>query len=187
MVREYEEAKVREAKLAEKDGKFVIINLIYILLMLSNTKVIHRLEMPNVGDELHHSGWNACSSCYDQPTKKRSRLVLSCFNSDRIYIIDTSTDEKEPRIHKASIGLFLLLCAVVLKPIGSSIEICPQMLPLAVGNFIRHLLLISNMKSGQIFDLCKNNADYHKDNQFNDVQLFHYMSANQTGYSQPNE
>lgn len=26
-------------------------------------QVIHRLEMPEVGDELHHFGWNACSSC----------------------------------------------------------------------------------------------------------------------------
>jgi methanethiol oxidase len=28
------------------------------------SKVIHRLPMPYVGDELHHSGWNACNSCY---------------------------------------------------------------------------------------------------------------------------
>ena len=25
------------------------------------SKVIHRLDMPNIGDELHHMGWNACS------------------------------------------------------------------------------------------------------------------------------
>ena len=25
-------------------------------------KLIHQLDMPNVGDELHHFGWNACSS-----------------------------------------------------------------------------------------------------------------------------
>ena len=24
------------------------------------SKVIHRLEMPGIGDELHHMGWNAC-------------------------------------------------------------------------------------------------------------------------------
>ena len=29
------------------------------------SKVIHRLDMPNIGDELHHMGWNACSSCHD--------------------------------------------------------------------------------------------------------------------------
>src|SRR5262245_47627824 len=27
-------------------------------------QVIHRLPMPNVGDELHHFGWNACASCH---------------------------------------------------------------------------------------------------------------------------
>ena len=27
------------------------------------SEVIHRLEMPGIGDELHHMGWNACSSC----------------------------------------------------------------------------------------------------------------------------
>jgi len=25
-------------------------------------QIVHRTEMPNVGDELHHFGWNACSS-----------------------------------------------------------------------------------------------------------------------------
>ena len=29
------------------------------------SQVIHRLEMPGIGDELHHTGWNACSSCHD--------------------------------------------------------------------------------------------------------------------------
>ena len=28
------------------------------------SQVIHRLEMPGIGDELHHMGWNACSSCF---------------------------------------------------------------------------------------------------------------------------
>src|SRR5262245_29680763 len=28
------------------------------------SKVIHRLSMPSVGDELHHFGWNACASCH---------------------------------------------------------------------------------------------------------------------------
>ena len=30
------------------------------------SQVIHRLPMPNVGDELHHFGWNACSSCHGE-------------------------------------------------------------------------------------------------------------------------
>src|SRR5207249_3493279 len=27
-------------------------------------QVVHRLKMPNRGDELHHFGWNACASCH---------------------------------------------------------------------------------------------------------------------------
>jgi len=63
-------------------------------------KIIHRLNMTYIGDEIHHSGWNSCSSCYDKPSEKRSRLILPCLNSDRIYVIDTLTDEKAPRIFK---------------------------------------------------------------------------------------
>ena len=33
--------------------------------------VIARTEMPQIGDELHHSGWNACSSCHDDESKTR--------------------------------------------------------------------------------------------------------------------
>ena len=37
-------------------------------------QVIGRLVLPHLGDEVHHSGWNACSSCYDDPTRSRSRF-----------------------------------------------------------------------------------------------------------------
>ncbi|CAG5133881.1 unnamed protein product [Candidula unifasciata] len=63
-------------------------------------KVIHRLVMPFLEDELHHSGWNACSSCHDDPTKARNKLILPALNSDRIYVIDVGADPKQPRIHK---------------------------------------------------------------------------------------
>src|SRR5438477_4420757 len=36
------------------------------------SKVIHRLKMPEVGDELHHFGWNACATCHG----KRARRYL---------------------------------------------------------------------------------------------------------------
>lgn len=54
--------------------------------------------MPYVGDELHHSGWNICSSCHDSK-RKRDTLVLPGLMSDRVYFIDT-TDEKSPKIKK---------------------------------------------------------------------------------------
>lgn len=71
------------------------------------SKVIHRLKMPAVGDELHHSGWNVCSSCYGDPCKSRDKLVLPSLGSDRIYILDTGTDPKSPRLHKVIEGELL--------------------------------------------------------------------------------
>ncbi len=63
------------------------------------SQVIHRTYMPNVGDELHHSGWNACSSCHGDGSKARRYLILPGFRSSRIHIVDTS-DERAPRLHK---------------------------------------------------------------------------------------
>ena len=62
-------------------------------------RVIHRLEMPNVGDELHHFGWNACSSCHGDPTSSRRFMVIPGLRSSRIHIVDGS-NPREPRLHK---------------------------------------------------------------------------------------
>lgn len=56
--------------------------------------------MPAVGDELHHSGWNVCSSCHGDPGKRRDKLVLPSLGSDRVYIVDVGADLKSPRLHK---------------------------------------------------------------------------------------
>ena len=63
-------------------------------------QVIHRLPMPHLNDELHHSGWNACSSCYDDSSRSRSHLILPSLGSSRIYCVDVKTDPKRPRIDK---------------------------------------------------------------------------------------
>lgn len=52
---------------------------------LPYVQVIHRLNMPYNGDELHHSGWNACSSCHTDSSRSRSRLILPAINSSRVY------------------------------------------------------------------------------------------------------
>jgi methanethiol oxidase len=62
-------------------------------------QVIHRTTMPYVGDELHHFGWNACSSCHGDEGKSRQFLVIPGFHSSRIYIVDTA-DERAPKLHK---------------------------------------------------------------------------------------
>ena len=58
--------------------------------------------MPNPGDELHHFGWNACSSCLcpnaPHPHVERRYLVVPGLRSSRIHILDTKPDPKNPKI-----------------------------------------------------------------------------------------
>ena len=62
-------------------------------------QIIHRLPMPNIGDELHHFGWNACGSCHGMPGRERRYLVLPGLVSGRIHIIDT-VHPAQPRLTK---------------------------------------------------------------------------------------
>ena len=62
-------------------------------------QVIHRLYVPNINDELHHFGWNACSSCHGDSEKQRRFIIMGGFKSSRIYIIDTANATK-PSIYK---------------------------------------------------------------------------------------
>jgi selenium-binding protein 1 len=61
------------------------------------SQVLHRLPMPNVGDELHHFGWNACASCHG--TCARRYLIIPGLVSGRIHIVDTA-DMRAPKLHK---------------------------------------------------------------------------------------
>jgi selenium-binding protein 1 len=63
----------------------------------SYSKIIHRLKMPNVGDELHHFGWNACASC--EGHCERRYLILPGVLSSRIHVVDTM-NPRAPRMHK---------------------------------------------------------------------------------------
>ena len=67
-------------------------------------QLINRLDMPNPGDELHHFGWNACSSCLcphaPHPHMERRYLVVPGMRSSRIHIVDTRPDPRKPRIVK---------------------------------------------------------------------------------------
>ena len=64
------------------------------------SQVINRLEMPNVGDELHHMGWNACSSCYNDNSKQRKYLIVPGVRSSNIHIIDCISNPKKPSHYK---------------------------------------------------------------------------------------
>jgi len=64
--------------------------------------IVHRVAMPNTGDELHHFGWNACSSCLcpnaPHPHSERRYLVVPGLRSSRIHILDTKPDPRRPAI-----------------------------------------------------------------------------------------
>lgn len=61
--------------------------------------MIFRTSVEKLGDELHHFGWNTCSSCFDDCTKRRNKVILPALGSDRIYVLDV-TNEKNPKLHK---------------------------------------------------------------------------------------
>jgi len=61
-------------------------------------RIVHETPMPNVGDELHHYGWNRCSSACHGPD--RSHLIVPGFRSSRIHIVNVADDPRAPRIEK---------------------------------------------------------------------------------------
>ena len=67
-------------------------------------QMLGRTEMPNVGDELHHFGWNACSSALcptaPHPHVERRYLVVPGLRSSRIHILDTKSDPRQPKLVK---------------------------------------------------------------------------------------
>ena len=67
-------------------------------------RVIGNLELPNVGDELHHFGWNACSASLcptmPHPHIERRYLIIPGLRSSNIYIVDTKPDPRRPRLIK---------------------------------------------------------------------------------------
>ena len=67
-------------------------------------RVVGRIDMPNAGDELHHFGWNACSSALcpyaPRPHIERRYLITPGLRSSRIYVIDTKPDPRQPKIIK---------------------------------------------------------------------------------------
>jgi selenium-binding protein 1 len=61
-------------------------------------RIVHELPMPNVGDELHHYGWNRCSSACHGPN--RSHLIVPGFRSSRIHVINVADDPRRPRFER---------------------------------------------------------------------------------------
>jgi selenium-binding protein 1 len=67
-------------------------------------QTIGRVQMPNAGDELHHFGWNACSSALcptgPHPHVERRYLLVPGLRSSRIHVLDTKPDPRQPKLIK---------------------------------------------------------------------------------------
>lgn len=63
------------------------------------SRVVHRLPVKYLDDELHHTGWNACSSCHGDVSLDRRFLILPSLLSSRVYVVDTK-DLRKPVLHK---------------------------------------------------------------------------------------
>jgi methanethiol oxidase len=64
--------------------------------------IVGQVDMPNAGDELHHFGWNACSSALcpyaPHPHVERRYLIVPGLRSSRIHVLDTKPDPEKPKI-----------------------------------------------------------------------------------------
>jgi selenium-binding protein 1 len=67
-------------------------------------QLVGRLDMPELGDELHHFGWNACSSALcpwaAHPHVERRYLLVPGLRSSRIHIVDVKEDPRAPKVVK---------------------------------------------------------------------------------------
>src|SRR6266513_6135209 len=65
---------------------------------------VGEVKMPEFGDELHHFGWNACSSALcpyaPHPHVERRYLLVPGLRSSRLHVIDTKPDPRKPKIVK---------------------------------------------------------------------------------------
>lgn len=67
-------------------------------------KIVSTVPLPTLGDELHHSGWNACSATLcpsgGHPHVERRYLLLPGFRSSRIFVFDVKQDPRRPTLHR---------------------------------------------------------------------------------------
>jgi selenium-binding protein 1 len=72
------------------------------------SQLIGKVDFPNGDNELHHFGWNACSSHLcgyaPNPHMERRYLVVPGTHSSRIHVVDTKPDPRHPRLVKVIEG-----------------------------------------------------------------------------------
>jgi selenium-binding protein 1 len=66
-------------------------------------QIVSLAEVPTYGDQLHHSGWNACSAALcpyaPHPHVERRYLLFPSLSSSRIFVFDTKQDPRRPVLH----------------------------------------------------------------------------------------
>src|SRR5687767_1771584 len=71
-------------------------------------RLVGKVDFPHGGNELHHFGWNACSSHLcgyaPNPHVERRYLVVPGTHSSRIHVVDTRPDPRNPRLVKVIEG-----------------------------------------------------------------------------------
>src|SRR5262245_57449347 len=65
-------------------------------------QILGRVTVPAAADELHHFGWNACSSCLwpnaPHPPVERRYLIAPGLRSSNVHIFDTKPDPRKPTL-----------------------------------------------------------------------------------------
>jgi len=71
-------------------------------------RLVGKVDFPHGGNELHHFGWNACSSHLcgyaPNPHMERRYLVVPGTHSSRIHVVDTKPDPTDPKLVKVIEG-----------------------------------------------------------------------------------
>ena len=71
-------------------------------------RLVGQVDFPHADNELHHFGWNACSSHLcpyaPHPHTERRYLVVPGTRSSRIHIVDTKPDPRNPKLVKVIDG-----------------------------------------------------------------------------------
>ena len=67
-------------------------------------QLVEMVEFPNAGNELHHLGWNACSSHLcpwaSNAHVERRYLIVPGTGSSRIHVVDVGADPRRPTLAK---------------------------------------------------------------------------------------
>lgn len=75
-------------------------------------QVVGWTDVPQLGDELHHFGWNACSSAlkhegHNMEGLERRYLIVPGLRSSNIYVLDIGQDPRKPELVKTIDGAAL--------------------------------------------------------------------------------